>query len=240
MATAKEKIKYVGSPLERVEDNILLQGKAQYSDHLPTRAGTAHAAILRSPHAHAKINSISIDKAKSHPGVLDVLTGDDIKEMSEAFLIVLRAPINQWALAVERVRYVGEPVAIVIARDRYIAEDAIGLIETDYSPLPPAIDQEEATKDDAPIVHEAAGSNVVSTREFSYGEPEKAFAEADKIVSVKIRYPRNSHTPLEGFVVNAEYIAGEDLYDVASNYQGYVVYLSSCNVYGVKSKKFSA
>ena len=119
----------------------------------------------------------------------------------------------------ERVRYVGEPVAIVIARDRYIAEDAIGLIETDYSPLPPAIDQEEATKDDAPVVHEAAGSNVVSTREFSYGEPEKAFAEADKIVNVKIRYPRNSQTPLEGFVVNAEYIAGEDLYDVASNYQ---------------------
>lgn len=220
MATAKEKIKYVGSPLERVEDNILLQGKAQYSDHLPTRAGTAHAAILRSPHAHAKINSISINKAKSHPGVLDVLTGDDVKEMSEAFLIVLRAPINQWALAVERVRYVGEPVAIVIARDRYIAEDAVGLIEADYSPLPPAIDQEEATKDDAPVVHEAAGSNVVSTREFSYGEPEKAFAEADKIVNVKIRYPRNSQTPLEGFVVNAEYIAGEDLYDVASNYQG--------------------
>ncbi|MEC8622157.1 MAG: molybdopterin cofactor-binding domain-containing protein [Pseudomonadota bacterium] len=220
MATAKEKIKYVGSPLERVEDNILLQGKAQYSDHLPTRAGTAHAAILRSPHAHAKINSISINKAKSHPGVLDVLTGDDVKEMSEAFLIVLRAPINQWALAVERVRYVGEPVAIVIARDRYIAEDAVGLIEVDYSPLPPAIDQEEATKDDAPVVHEAAGSNVVSTREFSYGEPEKAFAEADKVVKVKIRYPRNSQTPLEGFVVNAEYIAGEDLYDVASNYQG--------------------
>ena len=220
MATAKEKIKYVGSPLERVEDNILLQGKAQYSDHLPTRAGTAHAAILRSPHAHAKINSITINKAKSHPGVLDVLTGDDVKEMSEAFLIVLRAPINQWALAVERVRYVGEPVAIVIARDRYIAEDAVGLIEADYSPLPPAIDQEEATKDDAPVVHEAAGSNVVSTREFSYGEPEKAFAEADKIVNVKIRYPRNSQTPLEGFVVNAEYIAGEDLYDVASNYQG--------------------
>ena len=135
MATAKEKIKYVGSPIERVEDNILLQGKAQYSDHLPTRAGTAHAAILRSTHAHAEINSININKAKAYPGVLDVLTGDDIKEMSEAFLIVLRAPINQWALAVGRVRYVGEPVAIVIARDRYIAEDAVGLIEVDYTPL---------------------------------------------------------------------------------------------------------
>ena len=220
MATAKEKIKYVGSPIERVEDDILLQGKAQYSDHLPTRAGTAHAAILRSPHAHAEINSININKAKAYPGVLDVLTGVDIKEMSEAFLIVLRAPINQWALAVGRVRYVGEPVAIVIARDRYIAEDAVGLIEVDYTPLAPAIDQEEATKEDAPVVHEAAGSNVVSTREFSYGEPEKAFAEADKIVKVKIRYPRNSQTPLEGFVVNAEYIPGEDLYDVASNYQG--------------------
>jgi len=220
MAEIAEKTSFVGQPIERVEDDILLQGKAQYSDHLPTRAGTAHAAILRSPHAHAEILSVDVSKAKAHPGVLDVMTGEDIREMSEAFLIVLRAPINQWALAVEKVRYVGEPVAIVIARDRYIAEDALSLIDVDYKPLKPAVDQEEATHDDAPVVHEAAGSNVVSTREFSYGEPDKAFAEADKTVKIKIRYPRNSQTPIEGFVVNAEYIPGEDLYDVASNYQG--------------------
>lgn len=220
MATELKKDGYLGKPVERVEDEILLMGKAQYSDHLPTRAGTLHAAILRSPHAHAEIVSIDTSKAEKVPGVVAVMTGDDVKEMSEAFLIVLRAPINQWALAVEKVRYVGEPVALVIARDRYIAEDALSDIAVEYNALEAAVDQEEAIKDGAPIVHEPVGSNVVSTREFSYGDPEGAFAEADRTVSLTIRYPRNSQTPLEGFVVTADYHPGEDLYDVASNYQG--------------------
>ena len=212
--------KYLGQPIERVEDGILLMGKAQFSDHLPTRAGTLHAAILRSPHAHATIKSIDSARAEQIPGVVAVMTGDDVREMSEAFLIVLRAPINQWALAVEKVRYVGEPVALVIARDRYIAEDALSDIAVDYETLQPIIDQEEAIKDGAPQVHEAVGSNVVSTREFTYGDPDGAFADADKVVSLTTRYPRNSQTPLEGFVVTADYHPGEDLYDVSSNYQG--------------------
>ncbi|NKB20728.1 MAG: molybdopterin-dependent oxidoreductase [Alphaproteobacteria bacterium] len=220
MADVVEAKKYLGQPVERVEDEILLMGKAQYSDHLPTRAGTQHAAILRSPHAHAKIISIDTSKAEKIPGVVAVMTGDDVKEMSEAFLIVLRQPINQWALAVEKVRYVGEPVAMVVARDRYIAEDALSEIDVVYEAMKPIIDQEEAISDDAPVVHEAVGSNVVSTRDFTYGEPDKAFADADKVVKMKVRYPRNSQTPLEGFVVTADYHEGENLYDVASNYQG--------------------
>ena len=128
MTVDVENKKYIGQPIERVEDEILLMGKAQYSDHLPTRAGTLHAAILRSPHAHANIISIDTETAEEIPGVVAVMTGEDVKEMSEAFLIVLRAPINQWALAVEKVRYVGEPVALVIARNRYIAEDAVNEI----------------------------------------------------------------------------------------------------------------
>jgi len=211
---------FVGQPIERVEDSILLMGKAQFSDHLPTRAGTQHAAILRSPHAHATIKSIDTSKAEQIPGVVAVMTGEDIRKMSEAFLIVLRAPINQWALAVDKVRYVGEPVALVIARDRYLAEDALADITVEYETLQPIVDQEEAIKTDAPQVHEAVGSNVVSTRDFSYGEPDKAFAEADKIVSLTTHYPRNSQTPLEGFVVTADYQPGEELYDVYSNYQG--------------------
>jgi len=212
--------KYLGQPVPRVEDEILLMGKAQYSDHLPTRSGTQHAAILRSPHAHAKIISIDVSRAEKIPGVSAVMTGEDVKEMSEAFLIVLRQPINQWALAVEKVRYVGEPVALVVARDRYVAEDALAEIDIVYESMPPVIDQEKAILEDAPIVHEAVGSNVVSTRDFSYGDPEGAFDEADKIVKMKVRYPRNSQTPLEGFVVTADFHPGEDLYDVSSNYQG--------------------
>ncbi|MDA1325004.1 MAG: molybdopterin-dependent oxidoreductase [Proteobacteria bacterium] len=220
MAVDVKKKTYIGQPIERVEDAILLMGKAQFSDHLPTRAGTLHAAILRSPHAHATIKAIDTSKAEQLPGVVAVMTGEDVRKMSEAFLIVLRAPINQWALAVEKVRYVGEPVALVIARDQYLAEDALAHITVDYETLQPIIDQELAIRPDAPQVHEAVGSNVVSTRDFIYGDPDKAFAEADKIVSLTTRYPRNSQTPLEGFVVTADYHSGEDLYDVSSNYQG--------------------
>jgi 2-furoyl-CoA dehydrogenase large subunit len=220
MALDAETKKYVGQPVERVEDATLLTGQAQFSDHLPTRAGTLHAAILRSPHAHAEILSIDTAEAETMPGVFTVMTGEDVREMSEAFLIVLRQPINQWALAVEKVRYVGESVALVVATDRYLAEDAMAAIKVDYKPLKAIVDQEEAIRDDAPQVHEAVGSNVVSTRDFTYGDPDAAFAEADKIVSMTLRYPRNSQTPLEGFVVTADYHPGEDLYDVASNYQG--------------------
>ena len=220
MANTSQVQKYLGQPVPRVEDETLLMGKAQYSDHLPTRAGTQHAAILRSPHAHAKIVSIDVSRAEKISGVTAVMTGDDVKKMSEAFLIVLRQPINQWALAVEKVRYVGEPVALVVARDRYIAEDALAEIDVVYETMTPAIDQEEAILENAPIVHEAVGGNVVSTRDFSYGDPDGAFAEADKIVKMKVRYPRNSQTPLEGFVVTADFHQGENLYDVASNYQG--------------------
>jgi 2-furoyl-CoA dehydrogenase large subunit len=215
-----EKKTFLGQPVERVEDQILLMGKAQFSDHLPTRAGTLHAAILRSPHAHATIKSIDTTKAEQVPGIVTVMTGEDVKEMSEAFLIVLRAPINQWALAVEKVRYAGEPVALVVARDRYIAEDALAHITVDYETLPAVVDQEEAIKPEAPRVHDAVGSNVVSTRDFAYGDPDGAFAEADNVVSLTTHYPRNSQTPLEGFVVTADYHPGEDLYDVSSNYQG--------------------
>ena len=220
MAATAEAKGWVGKSVERVEDATLLTGKAQFSDHLPTRAGTLHAAILRSPHAHARIRRIDVSRAQAAPGVAAAITGEDIKAISEPFLIVLRQPMHQWGLAVEKVRYVGEPVVCVVASDRYLAEDAVGLIEVDYEPLPPIIDEEAATEDGAPMVHEAMGSNVASTRDFKYGDPDKAFAEADKVVTLKVRYPRNSQTPLEGFVVNAEYHPGEDLYDVASNYQG--------------------
>ena len=203
--------------MERVEDETLLMGKAQYSDNLPTRAGTLHAAILRSPHAHAEILSIETSESEKTSGVVAVMTGEDIREMSEAFLIVLRQPINQWALADKKVRYVGEPVALVVARDRYLAEDAVSKIMVEYKTLQPVIDQEQSEKDDAPLVHEGVGSNVVSTREFTYGDPDSAFAEADKNIEMTVRYPRNSQTPIEGFVVTADYHPGEELYDVASN-----------------------
>ena len=220
MTQRSEAPKFVGQALERIEDAVLLTGRAMFSDHLPTRTGTLCAAILRSPHAHAEIVSLDVTAAKAQPGVAAVLTGDELKEISDPFLIVLRQPMLQWALAVGKVRYVGEPVALVLANDRYRAEDALAHIAVVYRPLAPAVDAEEAAREGAPLVHEEVGSNVVSTRDFVYGEPDKAFAEADRTVSLKISYPRNSQTPLEGYVVTADYDPASESYDVASNFQG--------------------
>ena len=212
--------KYLGQSVERIEDATLLRGAAPYTDDIPVPVGTLHAAILRSPHAHADILSIDVTAAEQRPGVHAVLTGRDIKALTEPFLIVLRVPLDQWSLAVDRVRFVGESVVVVIAEDRYLAEDALEYIDLKYRPIEAVIGTMDATKDGAPLVHEAAGTNVVSRRDFSYGEPEDAFAKADKIVELTIDYPRNSQTPLEGFVVVANYLPGDESYDILSNFQG--------------------
>ena len=211
---------YLGRPVERLEDPALLTGNALFTDDWPERPGTAHAAILRSPHAHAKILSIDVSEALALPGVHAVITGEDVKALSDPFLIVLRQPMDQWCLAVDRVRFVGEGVAAVVADDRYLAEDALDHIKVSYEPLEAIIDTEEAVKSGAPLVHPDVGSNVPSDREFTYGEPDEAFEKADFRVPLTIRYPRNSQTPIEGFVVLADYRPFEKLYNILSNFQG--------------------
>ncbi len=211
---------YVGQPVERFEDAALLTGRARYADDIPVPQGTLHAAIVRSPHASARIKAIDGRAALAMAGVAAVLTGDDIRAQSDPFLVVVKQPIDQWSLAVDRTRYVGEPVAIVIADDRYIAEDAAELVTVDYAPEAPVIHPADAVADDAALVHEAMGSNVVSDRECTDGDPDKAFADADRTVTLEVSYPRNSLTPIECFVVVAEYLVDEDSYDVMSHFQG--------------------
>jgi len=211
---------WLGLSVERIEDATLLLGRGQYTDDLPVRAGTLHAAVLRSPHAHAEILAIDAAKAKARPGVLAVLTGREIKQDSDPFLIVLRQPMDQWSLAIDRVRFVGEAVALVVAEDRYIAEDALDDIAVEYRKLPAVVDPLAALEKNAPLVHPAVGSNVPSDRHFTYGNPDAKFAEADRVVSLTIDYPRNSQTPLEGYVVVADYQPGEGVYDVLCNFQG--------------------
>lgn len=220
MGEASSPKKYLGQPVERVEDATILTGNAQYTDDMAMPVGTLQGAILRSPHAHAKILSIDVSKAEAMPGVHAVLTGADIQKESDPFLIVLRLPLDQWCLAVDRVRFVGESVALVVADDRYLAEDALEYIEVEYEALEAAVLPLEAAKEGAPLVHPDAGTNVVSEREYHYGDPDKAFAEADRVIELTIDYPRNSQTPLEGFVVTANYLPGDQSYDVASNFQG--------------------
>lgn len=211
---------WVGRSVERKEDAALLAGRGRFADDVPVAATTLHAAIVRSPHAHARIVNIDVSRALALPGVRKVLTGEDIRAISDPFLIVLKKPVDQWALAVERVRYVGEAVAIVLADDRYVAEDGVDLVEVEYEPLPVVVDPREAVKDDAVLLHPDAGSNELSVRRFVYGEPNRAFAQAAHAVALDVDYPRSTFTPMECFVVVAEYLPAAGSYDVLANFQG--------------------
>jgi len=229
----------IGTRLQRLEDAALLRGAGRFADDLGGRPGMLHAAFLRSPHAHARLLSIDASTALALPGVRAVLTGEDVRQQARPFVVGVRQPMAHWCVAVDRVRYVGEPVAVVVAVDRYVAEDALELVDVQYEPLAPAADIAQALAAGAPILHEAVGSNVVSDRRFRYGDPESAFARAEHRVEIDIDYPRNSCTPIECGVVIAEHrIEGDgagngsepgamqgsdestDGYDVLSNFMG--------------------
>ncbi|MFL4979384.1 MAG: xanthine dehydrogenase family protein molybdopterin-binding subunit [Xanthobacteraceae bacterium] len=211
---------WVGRSIERVEDAALLSGHGRFIDDLGVRPGTLHAAILRSPHAHAHIRSLDVDAARRAPGVAAVVTGAEVTALATSLVVGIRAPIQCWPIAVDRVRYMGEPVAVVVAQDRYLAEDALDLIDVEYEALPAVVDPLAALEPSAPVLHEGLGGNLASDRSFRYGDPDHAFAQSPRRVSISVHYPRNSCTPIETYGVVAEYDAGADAYDVLANFQG--------------------
>ncbi|MFL5093333.1 MAG: xanthine dehydrogenase family protein molybdopterin-binding subunit [Xanthobacteraceae bacterium] len=211
---------WVGRSIERVEDAALLSGHGRFIDDLGVRPGTLHAAILRSPHAHAHIRSLDVDAARRAPGVAAVVTGAEVTALATSLVVGVRAPIQCWPIAVDRVRYMGEPVAVVVAQDRYLAEDALDLIDVEYEALPAVVDPLAALEPSAPVLHEGLGGNLASDRSFRYGDPDHAFAQSPRRVSISVHYPRNSCTPIETYGVVAEYDAGADAYDVLANFQG--------------------
>ena len=210
----------LGTALERIEDAALLMGRGRYIDDLPVAPGTGHAAILRSPHPHARLLGVDTAAAEAMTGVHTVVTGEDARAWSAPFIVGVRQPMEHWCIATDRVRYAGEPVAIVVAENRYRAEDALALIDVRYEPLPAIVDPEATLVADAPVLHEAVGSNLISERAFRYGEPEAAFADAAHTVATTVRYPRNSCTPIECLGLIADYDPGEGVYDVLSHFQG--------------------
>src|ERR1700732_2858040 len=119
---------WVGRSIPPGEDSALRPGRGRFIDDLGVRPGTLQAAMLRSPHAHADIVSIDLSAAKQAPGVVAVLTGEDIKALTSSLVVGVKAPVECWPIAIGRVRYVGEPVAMVVAADRYLAEDAVDLL----------------------------------------------------------------------------------------------------------------
>jgi 2-furoyl-CoA dehydrogenase large subunit len=211
---------WLGRSVERLEDAALLTGRGRYIDDLGVKPATLRAAILRSTQAHADIESIDMRAARALPGVAAALVGSDFADITSTLAVSLRAPLDARPIATDRVRYVGEPVAVVVATDPYRAEDALDLIDVDYRLRPAVVDPVAALAGDAPLLHERLGANLVSERRFSYGDPDAAFAAAPHHIAVSTRYPRNTGSPLETYGVVAEYDPYENAYDVLANFQG--------------------
>jgi 2-furoyl-CoA dehydrogenase large subunit len=212
--------RWVGSPIARKEDQALLTGQARFIDDLSPIPGMRFAAILRSPHPHARIGRIDLARARVLQGVRGIVTGKDVADLIGPVPSVVKAPLAYYPIAIDRTRYVGEPVAVVVADTRYIAEDACDLIDVEYEVLPAVSDLRSATARDAPLIHDKAGSNVISRRSFTYGNPDAAFAAADRVFEFSYSYPRYASTPMETFGVIAHFERAPDRYTVWSNFQG--------------------
>ena len=209
MGVATEPDTWVGRSVLRVEDEALLRGEGQFLDDLAPFPHACHAAIVRSQLAHARIR-VDASPALAAPGVVGVLTGEDVRALSRPFPAGIDSGVPQWALALETARYAGEPVAVVVARDRYLAEDAAELVEVDYEPLEPVLDPVAA----------AAGDACVHDRSFHYGDVDEALAGADLVVRETFRFPRFTCAPVECYAVAARWSEAEQQLTAWSNFQG--------------------
>jgi len=206
MAVAVAAETWVGRAVRRPEDEPLLRGKGQFIDDIEPVPHAGHAAILRSPFAHARIVRLDPAPALAHPGVLGVLTGAEVVAGSRPFPVGVDGAPPYHAAAGEVARYAGEPLGVVVARDRYVAEDALELIDVVFDPLDPVMRPEDG--------------EVVSERTFVYGDPDDAFARADVVVRERFVFPRWSCMPVETYGVVADWDESTGILTAWANFQG--------------------
>jgi 2-furoyl-CoA dehydrogenase large subunit len=205
-ATPGTSARYVGQPLTpRVEDPALLCGQGRFLDDLDPLPGTLVAAIVRSPHPHARIRGVDLSRAQAYPGVAAVIGPKEVTSTLKPFPLSLRTPMPYFPTATDRTRFVGEPVAVVVATDRYTAEDAAELVDVDYEVLPAIVDTRASLSPDAPRLHEGADSNLATDRTFTFGNVDEVFSRAAHVVTGEYDFPRYSSTPMECYSVVAEW-----------------------------------
>jgi len=198
----------VGQPMKRKEDLRLLTGKGNFVDDFKL-PHVAHMAVLRSTHAHAKILKIHVGKARHAKGVLAAFTSSDLGHHNRSFPLLVPHPSLQGVtprpLAEGKVRYVGEPVAVVVANTRAVAEDALDLIGIDYEPLPAVVCSEKSLELEGPIVHESMATNLAAHLTQSSGDVEQAMKQADLIIRERFFVKRGSGQSVEGRAILARY-----------------------------------
>ena len=222
MATMAGPSRLIGARIKRREDPRLIQGLSHYVDDIKL-VNTLHCTFLRSDYAHADIKSIDTEAAENLSGVVKVITGADIQGKvgsipCAAEIEGLKVPDHP-ALAVDRVRFVGEPIAAVVATDPYIARDALDLIEVEYDELPVVVDLDKAIESDSTVIYDEFDDNIAFTMPLDAGDVDAAFAEADHVVSQRFVNQRLIPNSIEPRGVLAEYLPGEGTLTVWSSTQ---------------------
>jgi carbon-monoxide dehydrogenase large subunit len=204
---------HAGQVIRRREDPRLVTGRGLFIDDLRVD-GCLHMAVGRSPHAHAAIRSIDTRAAAKAPGVIAIVTSEDLGPAGAPIPVFnphpgLPAPVGIPPLAAGRARFVGEPVVAVVATDRYRAQDAVDLVNVDYEPLPAVADVEAAARAGAPLVHESLASNVAAEWRQRVGDPDAAIRGADVVVRFTLRQARGGAHPLETRGLVARFADGQ-------------------------------
>jgi carbon-monoxide dehydrogenase large subunit len=208
-ATETERTPYVGRRIKRLEDPKYLRGRATYVDDVAL-PGMLHAAFLRSPYAHAKVTRVDVEAARALPGVIDVIAPADVAGMAFATGLP-REEVkgnSRPFLPAERVRFVGEAVACVVATSRAVAEDAAPLVEVEYEELPAVVNAEQALADGATLLYDDAESNNFAHIVFENGDVDGAFASADRVFRKRFHHGRFHALPLEGRGLVADWNPG--------------------------------
>ncbi|MFQ5696211.1 MAG: xanthine dehydrogenase family protein molybdopterin-binding subunit, partial [Terriglobia bacterium] len=218
-ASVKTKARWVGMRMKRKEDPRLIQGLGHYVDDLQP-PGMLHAAVVRSPYAHARVVSLDLSRAEKAPGVVAVVTGADLEGKLGPVPVAADIPDMKVPphppLASKKVCYAGEPVAVVVAEDRYRARDAADLVEVDYEPLLVVTDPVKALEKDTPLVHEQFADNRACVWKLEAGFPERAFKRADRVVRQRFGNQRLIPVAMEPRGVLASYDPGSGLLTVYS------------------------
>jgi aerobic carbon-monoxide dehydrogenase large subunit len=223
--------RYFGAPIARNEDRRLLTGRALFVNDVE-RPGMLHVAFLRSPHAHARLDGVDLSRVRKRPGVLAAYSADDLSDYwRPGPLLVQPPPIEgtifnqrtQVPLARDKVRHAGEPVAVVVAESRYIAEDALADIDVEYQPLPAVIDLERALAPDSVRVHDDVPGNIAARVHQKKGDYDAARQAAALLLRRRFRYDRGCSAPIETRGVVAEWDAKAERLTVWDTTQAPVV-----------------
>jgi 2-furoyl-CoA dehydrogenase large subunit len=221
-APVELEVGYAGKSIPRKEDGRLVQGQGVFADDVK-RHGMGYVHFVRAPYAHARIVSVDVSAAEALEGVYGTLTPDEVAEQTDPFFELTTPPgsqIKDYALAVGRVRHIGEPVVAVVAASRELARDAADLVEIEYEPLDVLVDARRAEDEGAPILHDDAGTNVVWSGSFDWGDVDGALKAADRVVRIKeLHFDRFSSTPLECSAALVEYERGTGQFTLYCNHQ---------------------